>query len=71
MTGVDPAAMERLIRSLRDERDDLRAEVEALRATIARVEALANEWSDPGEPIGIIGLPWAMNIREALRGDES
>ena len=46
-------------------------EVEALRATVARVEAVADEWSDPGKPIGIIGLPWAMTIREALRGDES
>ena len=46
-------------------------EVEALWATVARVEALADEWSDPGEPIGIIGLPWAMTIRKALRGDES
>ena len=62
--GPEPDMCVRL--AVRDA-NELRAEVEALRATVARVEALADKWSDPDEPLGIIGLPWAMNIREALR----
>lgn len=104
MTDVDVEALQRLIRSLKDERDELsqwKAEAlpvlaglqdlghalgvplgqritgdvaahraKELRAAVARVEALADKWSDPSEPLGIIGLPWANDVREALAGDQ-
>jgi hypothetical protein len=45
------------------ERDELRAEVERLRETIARVEALIEEW---GPNYGV-----SMDLRAALKGDVS
>ena len=64
--SIDAASFPDLCRQVAS----LKAERDELRATVARVEALGRRWSDPSEPLGIIGLPWANEVREALAGGQ-
>ena len=53
---------------IKAQRDEMRAEMEAMQAKLARVEALAEQYDDPRKKYGF-GSRVSAELLEALRGE--